>query len=1035
MRFHVKRKTNTVFKESFLEKILTVGTVSGLTSDSLIVLLSELGFYTKKNVLVFMENSEFAFDLYNKGFEHNKHVFSYLPETTSENNVPGFEEDSHRYRKESLLKSSSDLGIICFGTTLSFNEAVVPKSYKKRIKKLVLSVGAVTSREKLISFLDGLNYKRVNMVEKIDEYAFRGDLVDFFPSHLRNPIRVSFSFKEIENICVFDPVSQHPISQLKETVLKGVCDTQVVDNINFISYSKPAIHLFCEIREGIFSLVGSSKVSDVDLLFSVFSYEKDIGAKNNLFESKFWSFFEDIFYVSNNEKTPSFLKGVSFKRIFGCLEFGFWSKKEKILVICENDFFGAYSQSYRWQPKKAKTKTIVTSKNLSSIKLGDMIVHESFGIGLYRGPIEKPSLVGVREGVELEFKNNTKVFVSMDQLGLIHRYIGSGKKPALSALGSKKWKSEVRKAKESAREVVYDIFALYTEKTMKREFSYVKENDLDGVLASSFSFIETPDQKKAIKDVYGDMNREIPMDRLISGDVGFGKTEVAIRAMFKAYLSDKVSVLLCPTTILADQHFITCKERLSHLGVSISLLSRFKSKKEQLQTLFLLENGKIDILIGTHRLLSKDVKFVNVGLLVIDEEHRFGVNHKEKIRSFKNKIDVLTLTATPIPRTLQQALIGLRDLTTIKTPPVSRKPINTFVKYFSWPLVFSHIQKELNRKGQVYFLYNDTKSIPFVVKKTQDRFKGKIVVGASAKVKNKELEDIILAFFKGSIDILICTTIIESGLDVTNANTIIINNAQNFGLAQLYQIRGRVGRGKKQAHCLLLLPPGKLLEKDSYNRLKAVEQNTTLGSGYAISQKDLEIRGAGSLFGYKQSGHVSSVGFEMYCDLLKEEVKIKKDGGIKDCPVINVNTLTEIPKSYIRKESLRVDYYYQISKATKEEEIDIIINNLEIGFGVLPIETKTLTNVALLRINLTGTLIKKVEIFETEVKFLLKMVSVGFNLTGFLESIQNFNHHSLVNYRYEKCGQSGLNVLLKSFNVFPSLDLLFSFIKAIKGFI
>ena len=380
--------------------------------------------------------------------------------------------------------------------------------------------------------------------------------------------------------------------------------------------------------------------------------------------------------------------------------------------------------------------------------------------------------------------------------------------------------------------------------------------------------------------------------------------------------------------------------------------------------MFLLKKGKIDILIGTHRLLSKDVKFVNVGLLVIDEEHRFGVSHKEKIRSFKNKIDVLTLTATPIPRTLQQALVGLRDLTTIKTAPVSRKPINTLVKYFNWPLVFSHIQKELNRRGQVYFLYNDTKSIPFVVKKTQDRFKGKVVVGASAKVKNKELEDIILAFFEGSIDILICTTIIESGLDVTNANTIIINNAQNFGLAQLYQIRGRVGRGKRQAYCLLLIPPGKSLEKDSYNRLKAIEQNTTLGSGYAISHKDLEIRGAGSLFGYKQSGHISSVGFEMYCDLLKEEVKIKKDGGVKDYPVIAVNTLAEIPKSYVRKESLRVDYYYQISKATKEEEIDIIINNLEIGFGVLPDETKTLTNVALLRISLTGTIIKKVEIYR-----------------------------------------------------------------------
>ena len=420
-------------------------------------------------------------------------------------------------------------------------------------------------------------------------------------------------------------------------------------------------------------------------------------------------------------------------------------------------------------------------------------------------------------------------------------------------------------------------FFPYIQKNTKRSFSYEKENDLDGVLSSSFSFVETPDQKKAFDDVFEDMNSEEPMDRLISGDVGFGKTEVAIRAMFKAFLSNKVSVLLCPTTILADQHFITCKERLAQFGVSVSLLSRFKTKKEQLKTLSMVKLGQVDILIGTHRLLSKDVQISNLGLLVIDEEHRFGVNHKEKIRSFKNNVDVLTLTATPIPRTLQQALVGLKNLTTIKTPPTSRKPINTFVKYFNWSLVFSHIQKEVNRRGQVYFLYNDIKGIPFVVKKIKDRFPEKTVVGASGKMDSKNLEEVVLAFFDGFIDVLVCTTIIESGLDVTNANTIIIHNAQNFGLAQLYQIRGRVGRGKRQASCLLLIPHGKKLEKDSYNRLKAIEKNTALGSGHAISQEDLEIRGSGSLFGYKQSGHISAVGFEMYCDLLRDEINIKKN--------------------------------------------------------------------------------------------------------------------------------------------------------------
>ena len=1031
----MKHKTGRVFRKPFLEKILSGDIISGLTSDCIVVLLSELALYTKKNILVFMENSEFAFDFYNKGYEYNERFFSFLPEAKSENSVPGFESEIARYRKESLLKSSSGVGVVCFGTAVSFGEAIAPKRYRKNIKTLNLSVGALINRENLISFLDGLGYKKVGMVENINEFAFRGDLLDFFPSHLRNPIRVSFSFGEVESLCVFDPTNQHPVGYLEKTILKDTSDSQTIDNINFEDHSIPAISLFCDVREGILRLFDSKKTKRVDFSFSVFSHVKDLGTKKSLYGSEFLDLFNSVFYVSNNKKTPDSLDGVDFKHISGSLEFGFWSKKEKLLVICENDFFDVYSQTSRWQPKKANTKTNITSKNLSNVKSGDLVVHESFGIGLYRGPIEKSFVFGVREGVELEFKNNTRVFVSMDQLGLVHRYIGSGKRPVLSTLGSKKWRSEIRKAKESAREVVYEIFALYSEKTKKREFSYETENDLDDALASSFSFLETPDQKKAIQDVFKDMNGDFPMDRLISGDVGFGKTEVAVRAMFKAYLSNKVSVLLCPTTILADQHFITCKERMSHLGVSVSLLSRFKSKKEQLQTLSLLKNGKVDVLIGTHRLLSKDVRFTNVGLLVIDEEHRFGVRHKEKIRSFKNRIDILTLTATPIPRTLQQTLVGLKDLTTIRTPPVSRKPINTFVKYFSWPLVFSHIQKEINRRGQVYFLYNDTKSIPFVVKKIQNHFKEQVVVGVSGKMESKELENAILAFFEGSIDILVCTTIIESGLDVTNANTMIINNAQNFGLAQLYQIRGRVGRGRRQASCLLLLPPGKVLDNDSYSRLKAIEQNTVLGSGYAISQKDLEIRGSGSLFGYKQSGHISSVGFEMYCELLKEEVEIRKEGGTKDHPVINVSALAKIPRSYIKKESLRVDYYYQISKATKKKEIDIIIKNLEIGFGILPDETKTLINIALLKILLAGTIIKKVEIYENRVIFFLETTNMDFNLTGFLKGIQSFKHRNLVNYKYENSGRSGLNIFLKSFNIFPSLELLFSFINSIKSFI
>ena len=1029
-------KQKNIFTKVVFESILKGFKATNLTTNSIVMLLQELVLYANKNILISIENQEDAFDFYNKGQEHNQSVYTYFPESVGDSSVPGFEKETVRYQKESELKTSDYNGVVCIGTPASFNEDIIPRQYKKSIKQLDLAVDFKLKREVLIGFLENLRYHRVGIVENPNEYNFRGDVLDFFPPLFKNPVRVSFFFDTIESLCVFDPENQQPTNSLTKIKLKEVSDTQTTDNINLIKHAHPSLLFVCDPSKGELGLSDSCYEENLSFSFSSVSVGQNYDPKNKSSVLAFLERFNRLYYVAKEDKVPDFLQGFSINVICGSIENGFWSKDQEILVLSENDFFDVYSQSGRWQPKQSKTALEITAKNLSRLKDGDLIVHESFGIGLYRGPIEKSFKIGVREGVELEYKNNTSLFVSMDQLGLIHRYVGSGKKPSLSSLGSKKWKNEVEKAKKSAKEVVSEIFTLYSKKNIKRSFSYEKENDLDEVLSSSFSFVETPDQKKAFDDVFEDMNGEKPMDRLISGDVGFGKTEVAIRAMFKAFLSNKVSVLLCPTTILADQHFITCKERLTQFGVSISLLSRFKTKKEQLKTLSMVKLGQVDILIGTHRLLSEDVQISNLGLLVIDEEHRFGVNHKEKIRSFKNNVDVLTLTATPIPRTLQQALVGLKNLTTIKTPPTSRKPINTYVKYFNWSLVFSYIQRELNRKGQVYFLYNDIKSIPFVVKKIKDRFPKKTVVGASGKMDSKSLENVVLGFFDGFIDILVCTTIIESGLDVTNANTMIIHNAQNFGLAQLYQIRGRVGRGKRQASCLLLIPHGKKLEKDSYNRLKAIEQNTALGSGHVVSQKDLEIRGSGSLFGYKQSGHISAVGFEMYCDLLRDEINIKKNQKRNENqPVLIMNTKTEIPITYIKKEQIRIDYYYQLSKAKKQNDIVKIVKNLEAGFGVLPEEAKTLTNTAHLRVLLTDSLIRKVEGFNNRVVLFFKKPEAGFNIVNFFQSVESFKHKNLVNYKYENNNESGLKIYFETFNFFPSLELLFSFIKTIKKFL
>ena len=1029
-------KQKNVFTETVFKSLLNGYRATGMLVDSVVLLFQELVLYSNKNILVSIKSQEEAFYFYNKAQEHNHSVYTYFPESVDINSVPGFEKENVRHQKESILKTSGFNGVVCVGTPVSFKENIVSREYKKHIKSLDLFVNLKLEREDLTSFLESLGYERVDIVENPSEYSFRGDLVDFFPPFFKNPVRASFFFNKVESLYVFDPKNQQPTNSLNKIKIKEPKKHQVVDNINLVKHAHSALLFFYDPKKCELGLLDSHCKKDISFSFSLVSTVEGFDRKKTSFIFPFLKRFDRVYYVSKTNDIPEDLSEVPVETIYGSIENGFWSKQEGVLVLSENDFFDMYSQSRRWQPKQSKTAIEITAKNLSRLKNGDLVVHESFGVGLYRGPIERSFKMGVREGIELEYKDNTNIFVSMDQLGFIHRYVGSGKKPSLSVLGSKRWKNDVKKAKESAKEVVYEIFSLYSKKNKKRSFSYEKENDLDGVLSSSFSFIETPDQKKAFQEVFEDMNGEEPMDRLVSGDVGFGKTEIAIRAMFKAFLSNKVSVLLCPTTILADQHFITCKERLSQFGVSVSLLSRFKTKKEQVDTLSKVKLGQVDILIGTHRLLSKDVEILNLGLLVIDEEHRFGVNHKEKIRSFKNNVDVLTLTATPIPRTLQQALVGLKSLTTIKTPPISRKPINTFVKYFNWDLVFSFIQKELDRKGQVYFLYNDIKSIPFVVKKVKDHFKNKTVVGASGKSDSKTLEDTILAFFDGHIDVLVCTTIIESGLDVTNANTIIIHNAQNFGLAQLYQIRGRVGRGERQASCLLLVPHKKRLEKDSYNRLKAIEQNTALGSGHVISQKDLEIRGSGSLFGYKQSGHISTVGFEMYCDLLKEEINNKKNKQrTKEQPILVMNTKAEIPFTYINKEQIRIDYYYQIAKANKQKELEAIIKNLEAGFGVLPKETKVLTKTSQLRILLMGSLVKKIEAFDNKVSIFFKKPDLTFDVVSFFQSVETFKHKNLVSYKYENNHDSGLKIYFETFNFFPSLSLLFSFIKKIKGFL
>ena len=596
----------------------------------------------------------------------------------------------------------------------------------------------------------------------------------------------------------------------------------------------------------------------------------------------------------------------------------------------------------KWELNKKGKDVSFNLTNISELKEGDFVVHKVFGIGVFKGLFFSTTKNTKKEVFEIEYANNSKVSVSLDKLELVHRYVGSFKSPKVNSLGSTKWGNEIKKTRKALALIAEDLLKIYSKKENPRSFNFVKNNDLDNMLKKSFPFVETKDQQKAIEDVYSDMNKNTPMDRLICGDVGFGKTEVALRAIFKCSLSSKQCLFLCPTTVLADQHYISCKTRLEPLGVRVALLSRFKTKTEQEKIINSLEKGFVDVVVGTHRALSSDVSFYDLGLLVIDEEHRFGVTHKEKIRKVKENIDILTLTATPIPRTLQQSLVGFRSVSLIQTHPKSRKPINTFVRYFNWSICFEYINRELQRDGQVFFLHNETKTLDLYKQKLKNQFPKHNIEAIHGKQPVKDIEKIILGFFNGLIDILVCTTIIESGLDIPNANCIIVNNAHKFGLSQLYQIRGRVGRSEKQAHCLLFIPQIKITN-DAKMRLKSLQKLTSLGSGYDVSLKDLEIRGAGSLFGYKQSGHISSVGFEMYCNLLKEEIsKVSKTEQIESFrPTVDYYKDAFVNKRYIRNKHERLIFYERLSKIKQKEDLDRLKIETVDRYGELLLETKT----------------------------------------------------------------------------------------------
>jgi transcription-repair coupling factor (superfamily II helicase) len=597
----------------------------------------------------------------------------------------------------------------------------------------------------------------------------------------------------------------------------------------------------------------------------------------------------------------------------------------------------------------------LTGAAAGALAPGDYVVHLDHGIGIYRGIESITTDEGTIEVASLEYEGGDRLRIPLYKLDQLERYRAAADQlgqapPKLDRLGGTRWKRQRKKTQSAIREMAAELLELYARRTVASGFAFPPDSRWQTELESSFLYDDTPDQRLAIEAVKRDMERGKPMDRLIVGDVGYGKTEIAVRAAFKAATSGKQVVVLVPTTILAEQHGRTFGDRMADFPVTIEVLSRFRPQAEQREILQRLADGKIDVIIGTHRLLSKDVTFHDLGLLVVDEEQRFGVRHKERLKALRLEVDVLTLTATPIPRTLHQALSGLRDLSLIQTPPRDRSPVLTFLELWDDELLEEALSRELDRGGQVYFVHNRIETIESVAERVR-RLAPRARVGVGhGKMPERELEAVMQTFGAGEVDILVSTMIVESGLDVTNANTMIVHQANNYGLAQLYQLRGRVGRGHRRAFCYLVVPDN--LEPDAELRLKLLEHHTELGAGYWLALRDLEIRGAGNLLGIDQSGHAHAVGFDLYMRWLNETVKALK-GEMPEGPVpppeVILDGPSHLPDVYIPDETAKLDFYRRLARITEADEIVGLREELRDRFGPVPVEADRLLTVFELR--------------------------------------------------------------------------------------
>jgi transcription-repair coupling factor (superfamily II helicase) len=978
-----------------------------------------------------------------------------------------------------------------------FEKVVTRKELEKNTLKI--KVGDELSIDFVNEIMFEYKFKRVDFVTEPGEFSVRGGILDVFSFSNDEPYRIEFFGDEVESIRTFDVETQLSTDQVKKiTVIPNVEHKRLQEvRESFLKYiSEKTIifsqdpelmfdridKLFSKAEEAFQDLSEEIKHNEPEELFcnsallkgqmqeyslvvtnarhpehisgsspeTIGFHTKPQPSFNKNFELLIQNLRENtedgytnyIFCVSEQQAKrfhdifDDMEGGVDYKTVVLSMYQGFVAEDQRMICYTDHQIFERYHK-FHLKNGYAK-KQAITLKELTSLEVGDYVTHIDHGIGKFGG-LQKIDVEGKKqEAIKLIYGERDILYLSIHSLHKISKYNGKdGKPPKIYKLGSNAWKNLKQKTKARVKHIAFNLIELYAKRRLQKGFAYGSDSYLQHELEASFLYEDTPDQSTATSDVKADMENERPMDRLVCGDVGFGKTEVAIRAAFKAVDNGKQVAVLVPTTILAFQHYKTFTERLKDFPVTVDYLNRFRTAKERKTTLEELENGKVDIVIGTHQLVNKAVKFKDLGLLVVDEEQKFGVAVKDKLKTIKENVDTLTLTATPIPRTLQFSLMAARDLSTITTAPPNRYPIESHVIRFAEETIRDAVSYEIQRGGQVFFIHNRVENIKEVAGMIQRLVPdAKIGIG-HGQMEGKKLEQLMLKFMNGEFDVLVSTTIVESGLDVPNANTIFINNANNFGLSDLHQMRGRVGRSNKKAFCYFITPPYSAMTDDARKRITALEQFSELGSGFNIAMKDLEIRGAGDLLGGEQSGFINEIGFDTYQKILNEAIEELKENEFRDLyqeqekedkeyvKDTQIDTDFELlfPDDYINNISERLNLYTQLNNLKSEEELQKFEAELVDRFGELPAEAEDLLNSVRIKWIASKIGLEKIVMKQGKLigYFIADQQSRFYQSKAFTRVLQYVQTHPQSCTMKEKKTRSGLRLLL-TFEKVTSVD-------------